>query len=291
MQTNQQKGILLGLTAYFIWAVFPFYFKRLDNYDSMEIVIHRAIWTFLFLILFLAMTNHWRFIQVLKSNKKWLGLTFVSGFLIACNWLIYVWAVNNDKILDASLGYFLSPLFGIGLSFFVLKERLRKLQWLAVFLAGLAIILQIAILGIVPMVALGLAVTFSLYGLLHKKNPMDAISTLFLETLFMLPFVALWMGTHSLKTFQASVWQSVDGIWLSLSGIITLIPLLCYNKSAKLLNLSTLSFMQYLSPTAVFFIGVFYYKEPFDVYKLLAFGLIWTGLVIYTYDLLKYRKR
>lgn len=290
MQQNQQKGLLLGLTAYFIWAMFPFYFKRLDDYNAMEIVVHRAVWTFVLLLLFLIITKHWQFLKTLKENPNWLILTFLSGFLIATNWTVYVWAVNNDKILDASLGYFLSPLFGIALSFFVLKEQLRPLQWFAVGLASIAIIIQIALLGIVPMVALGLSLTFSIYGLLHKKSPLNAVSALFLETLFMLPFFMVYFFSQSFASQDLSVWQTMDGFWLMMSGIITLIPLLSYNKAAKLLNLSTLNFMQYLSPTAVFFIGVFYYKESFDVNRLLVFGLIWFGLFLYTYDLLKYRK-
>lgn len=290
MQTTQQKGMILALIAYAFWSVFPLYFKRLESYDSMEIIVHRAFWTFLFLSLFLLIKRHWHFIATLKANPKWLGLTFVSGFLIACNWLTYVWAVNHDKIIDASLGYFLSPLFGIALSFFVLKERLRKLQWLAVVLASLAMLLQIAILGSFPIVALTLAVTFSLYGLLHKKNPLDAVSALFIETALMLPFFLGWLWTHDVATKQLATWQSSDIFWLILSGPITLIPLLAYNRATKLLNFNTLSFMQYISPTAVFLIGVFYYGEAFDLQRLFIFALIWLGLALYTLDLLKHRK-
>lgn len=290
MQTTQQKGMILALIAYAFWSVFPLYFKRLESYDSMEIIVHRAFWTFLFLSLFLLIKRHWHFIATLKANPKWLGLTFVSGFLIACNWLTYVWAVNHDKIIDASLGYFLSPLFGIALSFFVLKERLRALQWLAVVLASLAMLLQIAILGSFPIVALTLAVTFSLYGLLHKKNPLDAVSALFIETALMLPFFLGWLWTHDVATKQLATWQSSDIFWLILSGPITLIPLLAYNRATKLLNFNTLSFMQYISPTAVFLIGVFYYGEAFDLQRLFIFALIWLGLALYTLDLLKHRK-
>lgn len=210
--------------------------------------------------------------------------------LIAINWLTYVWAVGHDRIIDASLGYFISPLMGVALSFFILKEQLRPLQFLAIALAFIAVLIQVFMLGFLPIVSLLLALSFAFYGLLQKRTPLDSISALFLETAMLVPFCVVWFMTHDVLSSQWSFWVSHD-IWLlMLAGPITLIPLLLYNQSTKLVNFNTLSFMQYITPTSVFMIAVFYYHEPLDIKRLFVFGLIWLGLIIFSIDILKNRK-
>ncbi len=291
MQANQNKGIILGLIAYTIWSLFPFYFKQLSDYNAIEIIGHRLIWTFVILFLFLIIKNHWQAITIIKNQPKIIIWTFISGLLIATNWLTYVWAVNNDKIIDASLGYFISPLMGVALSFFILKERLRPLQIIAITLASIAVGIQVIMLGFLPIVSLLLALSFAFYGLMQKRTPLDSISALFLETAMLVPFCVIWFMTHDVASSQLSFWVSSD-IWLlMIAGPVTLIPLLLYNKSTKLVNFNTLSFMQYITPTSVFIIAVFYYHEPIDLKRLMIFAMIWLGLLIFSIDMIKNRNK
>lgn len=287
MQTTQQKGILLGLVAYAMWSLFPFYFKHLAHYNAIEVIGHRLIWTCVILLMFLLVKKHWQAITLIKQNPKIIAWTFVSGLLIATNWLTYVWAVANDKIIDASLGYFISPLMGVALSFFVLKERLRPLQVLAIVLASVAVGMQVVMLGFLPIMSLSLALSFAFYGLMQKRTPLDSVSALFLETAMLVPFCVAWFVMNDVPSSEPSFWVS-DDIWLlMMAGPITLIPLLLYNQATKLVNFNTLSFMQYITPTSVFVIAVFYYHEPIDVKRLMIFGLIWLALVVFSVDLLK----
>lgn len=288
---NAKHGIVMGLIAYFVWSCFPFYFKQLDAYHPIEIIVHRIIWTFVLLLLFLIITKHRQGIAIIKQNPKVILWTLVSGLLIATNWLTYVWAVANDKIIDASLGYFISPLMGVALSFFLLKERLRPLQIIAVSLALLSVIMQVVMLGFLPIVSLLLALTFAFYGIMQKKTPLTSIFGLFLETALLVPFCLIWLGVNDVTSSQFTFWLSSD-IWLlMLAGPITLIPLLLYNQATKLVSFNTLSFMQYITPTTVFMIAVFYYHEPIDGQRLMIFGLIWAGLAIFSMDMVKHRKR
>lgn len=288
--TPQNHGMIMGLIAYFIWSCFPFYFKQLHDYHAIEIIAHRIIWTFILLLAFLIIKKHWQDIQTIKQNPKIILWTFISGLLIATNWLTYVWAVANDKIIDASLGYFISPLMGVALSFFILKEKLRPLQIIAIGLALLAVIIQVIMLGFLPIVSLLLALTFAFYGLMQKRTPLSSIFGLFLETALLVPFCVIWLNLNNVASSHLSFWVSKD-IWLlSLSGIVTLIPLLLYNKATKLVSFNTLSFMQYITPTSVFMIAVFYYHEPIDIKRLMIFGLIWLGLLVFSVDIIKNRK-
>lgn len=290
MHSNQNKGIILGLTAYVIWSLFPFYFKQLSAYDAVEVIGHRLIWTFVILLIFLIIKKHWQAIDLIKQNPKLIIWTFVSGLLIATNWLTYVWAVSHDKIIDASLGYFISPLMGVALSFFLLKERLRLLQMIAIILASVSVAIQVVLLGFLPMVSLLLALSFAFYGIMQKRTPLDSISALFLETAMLVPFCVLWFMTHDVASSQPSFWLS-DDIWLlMLAGPVTLIPLLLYNQSTKLVSFNTLSFMQYITPTSVFVIAVFYYHEFIDMNRLAVFALIWLALMLFSVDMIKHRK-
>lgn len=162
------KGILTGLSAFIIWGFFPLYFKLLKDYDSVEIIGHRIIWTFIAILAIMTITKQWQWLKVIKENPKWLLYTAVSGMIISINWLVYVWAVNHDRILEASLGYYIGPLMGILLSLLVLKEKLRALQWIAVALAAVGVLIQLVVIGKLPWVSLILATSFSVYGLMHK---------------------------------------------------------------------------------------------------------------------------
>ena len=208
---------------------------------------------------------------------------------IATNWLTYVWAVNADRILEASLGYFIGPLVGVALSMILFKERLRPLQWVAIGFALLSVVIQVALLGSLPWISLVLAFSFSTYGTIQRQTPFTAIDAMFIETALLVPICLWWFWQADVVSSQLSFWFTPN-IWLlMLAGPVTLIPLLLFNKSTKLVAFSILSFMNYLTPTFIFFLAVFYYKEAFDLQRLAVFGLIWLGLLLFSIDLWRHR--
>lgn len=284
-----QRGIVTALIAFSIWGAFPLYFKQLVDYNAVEIIGHRIVWTFLCLLVVLVATKRWQWIATLKQNPKWIALTFLSGLIIAINWLTYVWAVNSDQILEASLGYFIGPLVGVALSMILFKERMRTLQWVAIGFALLSVVIQVIMLGNLPWVSLILAFSFSTYGTIQRQTPLTAVDAMFVETAMLLPLCLWWFWQADVASSQISFWVS-SNIWLlMLAGPITLIPLLLFNKSTKMVAYSILSFMNYLTPTFIFFLAVFYYNEPFDLHRLIVFGLIWFGLLLFSIDLWRHR--
>lgn len=288
VQTTR-RGIITALIAFLIWGTFPLYFKQLSAYDATEIIGHRIIWTFLCLLVVLVVTKRWQWINTLKKNPKWLALTFLSGLIIATNWLTYVWAVNHDQILEASLGYFIGPLVGVALSMILFKERMRPLQWVAIGFALVSVLIQVVMLGSLPWISLILAFSFSTYGTIQRQTPLTAVDAMFIETAMLVPICVWWFWQADVVSSQISFWFT-SNIWLlMLAGPITLIPLLLFNKSTKLVAYSILSFMNYLTPTFIFFLAVFYYKEPFDLHRLAVFGLIWFGLLLFSIDLWRHR--
>ncbi len=285
------KGIATGLTAFIIWGFFPLYFKLLQNYNPVEIIGHRVIWTFIAILAVLILKKHWQWLITIRQNPRWLGYTLISGVIIMINWLTYVWAVNNNQILEASLGYFICPLTGILLSLVILKERLRMFQWVAVALAGAGVLVQLMVLGKLPWVSLTLAFSFSIYGLMHRHTPLDALSAMFIETALLTPIFIYWLIQGNVASSDVSLWLSPQILLLMLAGPVTLVPLLLFNKATKMVAYSLLSFMNYLTPSIIFLMAIFLYHEPFNQSTLITFGLIWLGLVFFSYDLWKYRKR
>lgn len=279
---DHKNGLTLGVVAYVIWGFFPIYFKLLQSYSALAIMGHRIVWTFLSVAVMVLFCRHFHGLKLLKAQPKWLAFTFFSSLCIANNWLIYVWAVNHNQVLEASLGYFISPLAGIALAMIVLKEKLRTLQWLALALAVFGVLLQIVLIGRLPWVSLALAATFSVYGLMHRKNPLDALSALFVETVCLLPFCLIGVLLFS---NEQPLFADGDLFLLFLSGPITLLPLLLYNRAAKLLAFTRLNFIGYIGPSLVFLLAIFVYHEPFDQYKLVTFLLIWAALACFSWDL------
>lgn len=290
MIVTSSKGLLTALTAFLVWGFFPLYFKLLKQYDATEIIGHRIIWTFLVILVIMAVGRKWQWLDTIRREPKWLGYTLISGVLIGLNWLTYVWAVNHDHILEASLGYFIGPLMGVLLSLVVLKERLRTLQWVAIGLAVVGVMVQLIKLGNLPWISLVLAGTFSVYGLMHRHNPLDALSAMFIETFLLVPVFIGWLATHDVASSHLDFWLSPAILMLMIAGPITLIPLLMYNKATKMVAFSLLSFMNYLTPSLIFLLAIFYYHEPFNVYTLITFGFIWAGLACFSADLIKNRK-
>ena len=230
-----------------------------------------------------------QWLAMMRQHPRWLAFAFLASLLIASNWLIYVWAVAHNQILEASLGYFINPLFGVLLSVILFGERLRTFQKIAVALATAAILIQILWLGGLSWISLLLPLSFGIYGVIQRQTPFNAIDGLFLETLLLVPLCLGWLLTTDVKSSHLDFWFSYD-IWLlTLAGPITLIPLLLYNQATRWVAFNTLSFLNYLTPSIVFLLAIFYYHEGFDIKKLLVFSLIWLGLIIYSIDLIKHK--
>jgi chloramphenicol-sensitive protein RarD len=213
--------------------------------------------------------------------------------LIASNWLVYVWAVNNERMLEASLGYYINPLVNVLLGMLILGERLRRLQWLAVGLAALGVAQQVWQLGSLPWVSLVLALTFGFYGLIRKQAPVAALPGLVVETWLLLPLALGWLLLNpAAMSTQADFWGTPEALWLIAAGPITLVPLVCFNAAARHLPYTTLGFLQYLAPTLVLLQAIFLFDEHFAPSTLLAFICIWAGLALYSLDAwLSLRKR
>ncbi|WNO60308.1 EamA family transporter RarD [Rheinheimera sp. MMS21-TC3] len=284
--TKQQKlGGIFAASAYSLWGLAPIYFKQIDTIPAAEILVHRILWSFLLLFLIVvALKQGQRILQVMRQPKQ-LAILLVCSVLLGINWGLFIWAVNNDHMLDASLGYYINPLLNVLLGMFFLGERLRSLQWLAVALAGLGVFIQLITFGSLPWVALCLASSFAVYGLLRKKLAVDAISGLFIESLLLLPLALLYWwqfaDSYAVNLFNND-WQL--NAWLIIAGVVTTVPLLCFIAGAQRLQLSTMGFFQYIGPSLMFVFGVWLYHEPFAVERLYTFGLIWTALLVYTAD-------
>ena len=288
--TTTPKGLLTVLSAFLIWGCFPLYFKELIEYDAIEIIVHRVVWTFVILLGITIITRRFRWIDQIKKQPKWLFLTFLASVLIATNWLVYVWAVTHDQVLEASLGYFIHPLVGVLFSMLIFKEKLRLMQKLAVLLAAAAVGIQIVWMGGLPWVSMLLPLSWGLYGIIQRQTPFDALDGLFLETALLVPISLIWLQFSHVASSSMAFWVSSE-IWLlMLAGPVTLVPLLLYNISTKLVQFNTLSFLNYLTPSLIFLLAIFYYHEPFDAKRLLVFVLIWVGLLMFSADMFKHKK-
>ncbi len=282
---------MFALAAYTMWGIAPMYFKLLTSVPALEIVMHRIVWSVLVLCLLLVIRK--KFNQVFKAirDPKIIATLTISGLLLAMNWLVFIWAVNNDKMLDASLGYFINPLFNVLLARFFLQESLTRLQLLAVFVALAGVAFLIFSYGQLPWIALVLATSFSIYGLLRKKVTVDSMPGLLIESCIMLPFALLYwliMDTSSGNMLA----NSPDlNITLLLAGVVTTAPLLCFTAAARRIRYTTLGFFQYIGPSLMFLLAVIHYQEPLDATRVITFVCVWSGLVIYVYDSLRvYRK-
>lgn len=284
-QTRQ--GVFFALGAYFLWGIAPAYFKLVQEVPAYEILAHRVIWSFFFMVALLSLNRHWPNVRVACQNKKQLLLLAVTALLIGCNWLVFIWAVNNQHMLEASLGYFINPLVNVLLGMLFLGERFRRMQWVAVALAFTGVLLQLWQYGSLPIIGLGLAVSFAFYGLLRKKMAIDTQTGMLIETLWLLPMAAIYLffiADSATSNLLANTW-SLD-ILLMASGIITTVPLLFFTIAATRLRLSTLGFFQYIGPTLMFMLAVTFYGETVGKDKLVTFGFIWAALALFTLDAL-----
>ncbi|EKO3431531.1 EamA family transporter RarD [Vibrio fluvialis] len=292
-QQNAKKGVILAISAYTMWGIAPIYFKAISSVSALEILSHRVIWSFFLLAALLHFGRQWRSVVSVFRDKKKMVYLLTTALLVGGNWLIFIWAVNANHMLDASLGYYINPLLNVVLGMLFLGERLRKLQWFAVALAAIGVAIQLVVFGSVPIVAFSLAITFGLYGLLRKKVGVNAQTGLFIETLVLVPAAAiylLWIADSATSSMLANDWHL--NLLLISAGIVTTLPLLCFTGAATKLKLSTLGFFQYIGPSLMFLLAVLVYGETFSADKAITFAFIWSALVIFSVDgLTQGRKR
>lgn len=284
---NYIKGLIFALLCYTAWGVFPLYWKMLLIVPSEQILAHRVIWSLLFLSITILLMRKTALISYLK-NPKIVGTLVFTSILIGLNWGVYIYAVNHGHIVESSLGYYINPIISVILGMLFLKERLNRLQMIAVFFAVAGVVWLTVHLGRLPWISLALAFSFSFYGFLRKKINLESLPGLLIETMILAPF-ALWYLWHVDQNHTGVFLnhsQMVDFL-LILGGLITAIPLFMFGMAATRIPLSTLGFVQYLSPTIQLAIGLFVYKEIFSPAYLISFCLVWIGLTIYTFSLIK----
>lgn len=274
-----QKGFILALATFIMWGVFPVFFKFIQGISATEVLAHRIIWSSVILFIVLIVTKKLTSLKRIAKIKKVILTLAITGILIASNWGIFIYAINQNEILATSLGYFINPLFSILLGSIILKEELSWALKLSIFIVFIAIGIQIYALGKLPFISIMLPLSFALYGLLRKRLGVRTFEGLFIETMILSPFALIYLIYLSLVS-NSEFGLNFNGIMLFLSGFITILPLLTFNASTKYLKLSTIGFLQYISPTLSMLIAVFVYNETLDLYKIISFVLIWISLAI-----------
>ena len=279
-----RAGVFIGLLAYFMWGIFPVYFKWIASVDPLEVLGHRVIWAVPFGALIILARQQWPEVKRALVDRTMLAWLALAALCISTNWLIYIWAVQNNHIFETSLGYYINPLMYVGVGVALLGERLRRLQVVAVIFATFGVLFLTVSGGRFPWVALSLAGLFTAYGVIRKKIAIGAMPGRFIETLLLFPVAALWM-TWLVATQQASLTAGDGGLsaLLVLGGPITVLPLLFFAIAAKRVTLTTIGFMQFLAPTLQFFTGL-YYGEQLTTAHLVCFGSIWSAVLFFSID-------
>jgi len=285
IDTEQRKGAIFACLAFFMWGLAPIYFKMIQHVSAFEILMHRVIWSVMFLILVVSVLSYWDKIKRILIQPKLILMLVVTSTLLGFNWGLFIWAINNNHMLDASLGYYINPLLNVLLGMVFLNERLRKLQGAAVALAFTGVLLQLISFGSFPVVAFSLATSFALYGLLRKKLQVDALPGILIEALILLP-VALtyWWLMVPTETSNLPGNDWLTNVLLVSAGIVTTLPLLCFTGAAKRLQYTTLGFFQYIGPSLMFILAVVFYGEVFDAERVITFACIWSALAIFSWD-------
>ena len=279
-----RDGVIAGLVAYLIWGVLPVYFKTVDSVGPLEVLSHRIMWAIPFGAAILFARRQWPEVRRALTHRAMLGWLVLSAMFIAVNWLIYIWAIQDERIFETSLGYYINPLFYMLVGVVFLGERLRHLQAAAVALATVGVMVLTISGGTLPYVALGLAATFTTYGVIRKKVVIGGMPGLFVETLLLLPFALAWFGWISAGG-EAKFFAGDSSItfWLIMAGPITALPLLCFALAARRLPLTTIGFMQFLAPTLQFGTGI-YYGEQLTTAHLVCFACIWIAVACFSID-------
>lgn len=282
--TENSQGIAYGISAYLMWGCFPLFFALFNGVPAYEILVHRIIWSCLFLALVITVVRRWAPVRDALAHPKRLGLVLGCAVLIGLNWGVYIYAIETRHVLQASLGYFLTPLINVALGMLILRERMAPLQGVAVGLAIVGILVQLVLLGTLPWIAVVLALSFGTYGLLRKQVLLDGLSGLFVETLLLLPLALLALAALGQMELSHFTQDARTLVLLVTSGVVTAIPLLAFAGAARRLRLATLGFLMYINPSMQFLIAVFVFKESISAVQLGSFALIWLALVLYSWS-------
>lgn len=282
---DNRTGSIAAFFAFVLWGILPVFWKGLDSVDSFEVLCHRVVWSFAAILPFMFFSGRLAMLAVfLRSFRNFLALLF-SGFLLAGNWFLYIWAVNSNMVLEASLGYYINPLVNILFGVVIFREKASRPVWLAIAVATIGVCWQVAALGRLPLVPLGLAFSFATYGLVRKIVKIQALPGLFVETLVVLPVALgflLWNAAHGDSAFYRGDW-TIDALLIG-AGLVTTIPLLCFAYGARRIRMTRLGILQYVSPTCSFLLGALVYKESISFDGLVTFICIWSAIAIYTWD-------
>ncbi|TKB56155.1 EamA family transporter RarD [Ferrimonas aestuarii] len=286
-----RQGVLYAIAAYCMWGVAPVYFKFLDSVPPTEILMHRVIWSFILVTILVVVSGQIASVKQIFRQPKQLLILTVTATLVGCNWLLFIWAISADRLVDASLGYFINPLLNVALGMLFLGERLSKLQLTAVGIAALGVLVELIQFGSIPWISLALAGSFGLYGLMRKKVGLQAVTGLFVETALMLPIALLYWW--SLDTPTANLANNSGNLNLLLfsAGVITTLPLLSFAAAAVRIPYYLLGLIQYIGPSLMLILAITVYGETMDAATLTTFGFIWLALLIFTGDTWQRRRR
>jgi len=280
---ERRQGVAIAAGAFVIWGLFPIYWHLLKAVPSPLIIAHRIVWSTLLVVGWLLLSSRLAWLRRIAAQPRALGLLALSGIAIACNWALYIWAINAGHVIESSLGYYINPLVNVLLGVLVLKERLRPVQWLAVACAAVGVAWLTWVAGTLPWIALGLALSFGLYGLLRKIVAVDAVSGLGVESLYLfLPALAfvLW-SEHGHGGGFIQGWSLHEDLLLAFGGVVTAVPLIAFAYGVRRIPLSLVGILQYISPTLQLLLGVWFFHEPFDPARALGFVAIWLGLLLF----------
>ncbi|MCZ3387306.1 MAG: EamA family transporter RarD [Actinomycetia bacterium] len=278
---ERRRGLIYGMCAYLLWGGFPLYFPLLLPTTPPEILAHRIVWSLVVLLIFLVISGRWSWIRPLMRDRRQVLLLTAAAVTIAMNWGVYIYGVNSDQVVQTSLGYFITPLVSVLFGVVLFKERLRAIQWVAVALGFLAVVVLTIDYSGLPWIALTLAVSFGTYGLLKKTLDMGAVESLSAETAILTPVAAAYLGFLLVTGSSVMATEGLQmGVLLSSLGVITVIPLLFFGAAATRLPLTWIGLLQYSAPILQFLIGVFIYDEPMPASRWVGFALVWCALVI-----------
>jgi chloramphenicol-sensitive protein RarD len=290
--TESRRGFLLGVSAYLLWGAFPLYWPLLEPAGAFEILAHRIVWSLVVMGLLVLALGRTASLRRVAADRRVARLLTLAALLITINWATYIWAVNNGQVVESSLGYFINPLVTVLMGVYLLGERLRSWQWVAVGVAGLAVVVLSIDYGRLPWVALVLAFSFGSYGLCKKTANVPPIESVTFETLVIGPLALtylVWLTVRGDSTFTT---HGAGHLLLFLStGLVTAVPLICFGGAAIRVSMTTLGLLQYLAPILQFALGVLYFHEDMPAGRWIGFGLVWVALAIFTVDSLRHRRR
>jgi chloramphenicol-sensitive protein RarD len=287
-----RRGLLLGFAAYGLWGLFPLYWPLLEPAGAVEILAHRIVWSLVVMAVLVVAVRRTGHLRTLLATPRTRAILTGAAVLIAVNWGTYIWGVNNEHVVETSLGYFINPLVTVLMGVVLLGERLRRLQWLALGIAAVAVVGLTVEYGRPPWVAIVLALSFGSYGLAKKKANSGAVESLTVETMVLAPIALgylVWLSASGGSHFTSA--GSGHAVLLATTGLVTAVPLICFGGAATRVSLTAIGLMQYVTPSIQFAIGVFWYGEPMPPMRWVGFGLVWVALAVFTVETLHHRRR